>query len=160
MVNAPLSDWRAYLRWKAVRNAAPNLSSAFVNENFNFSKTLSGTRENLPRYKRCTQSADNGLRDALGQAYVEQNFTPSAKARALEMVHNLEAVLRDRINGLPWMSEATRKQAMVKLAAFTEKIGYPDKWRDYSTLSITRGPFLNNVYAVNRYDNKRDLDQI
>jgi putative endopeptidase len=160
MVNAPLSDWRAYLRWKAVRNAAPNLSSAFVNENFNFSKTLSGTRENLPRYKRCTQSADNGLRDALGQAYVEQNFTPSAKARALEMVHNLEAVLRDRINGLPWMSEATRKQAMVKLAAFTEKIGYPDKWRDYSTLSITKGPFLNNVYAVNRYENKRDLDQI
>ncbi|MDO8502223.1 MAG: M13 family metallopeptidase [Gemmatimonadaceae bacterium] len=160
MANAPLSDWKAYLRWKTLRHAAPLLSSAFVNENFNFQKTLTGTREMLPRYKRCTLAADAGLRDALGQAYVEQNFTPSAKTRALEMVHNLEAVLRDRINSLPWMSEATRQQALVKLAAFTEKIGYPDKWRDYSTLSIRKGPFIDNVYAINRYERKRDLDMI
>ncbi len=160
MANAPLSDWKAYLRWKAIKNAAPTLSSAFVNEDFSFNKTLSGARELLPRYKRCTRAADFGLRDALGQAYVEQNFTPNAKARALEMVRNLAAVLRDRINGLSWMSEATKRQAIVKLAAFTEKIGYPDKWRDYSTLSINRGPFIANVYAVNRYENKRDLDMI
>ncbi|MEO8194704.1 MAG: M13 family metallopeptidase [Gemmatimonadales bacterium] len=160
MANAPLSDWKAYLRWKTIKDAAPILSSRFVNEDFAFQKSLSGAREMLPRYKRCTRSTDFGLRDALGQAYVEQNFTPSAKARALEMVHNLEGVLRDRINALPWMSETTRKQALVKLAAFTEKIGYPEKWRDYSTLTIARGPFLNNVYAVNRYENKRDLDMI
>ena len=160
VANAPLSDWKAYLRWKAIKDAAPTLSTPFVNEDFSFNKTLSGAREMLPRFKRCTRATDFGLRDALGQAYVEQNFPPSAKARALEMVHNLEAVLRDRINSLPWMSEATRRQALVKLAAFTEKIGYPDKWRDYSTLSINKGPFLANVYAVNRYENKRDLDMI
>jgi len=160
IANAPLSDWKAYLRWKTIKDAAPTLSTAFVNEDFSFNKTLSGTREMLPRYKRCTRAADFGLRDALGQAYVEQNFTPSAKARALEMVHNIEAVLRDRINSIPWMSEATRRQALVKLAAFTEKIGYPEKWRDYSTLAINKGPFLANVYAVNRYENKRDLDMI
>ncbi len=138
MANAPISDWKAYLRWKAIKDAAPTLSSAFVTEDFSFNKILSGTRELLPRYKRCTRAADFGLRDALGQAYVEQNFTPAAKTRALEMVRNLAAVLRDRINGLPWMSETTKRQAIVKLAAFTEKIGYPDKWRDYSTLSINR----------------------
>jgi putative endopeptidase len=160
LASTPMSDWKAYLRWKTVKDAAPTLSSAFVNEDFNFQKTLSGAKEMLPRYKRCTRATDFGLRDALGQAYVEQNFTPAAKARALDMVHNLEAVLRDRINSLTWMSPATKQQALVKLAAFTEKIGYPDKWRDYSTLKITKGPFLENIYAVNRYENKRDLGQI
>lgn len=160
MANAPMSDWKAYLRWKTINDAAPLLSSAFVNESFNFSKTLTGAKEMLPRYKRCTRAADAGLRDALGQAYVEKNFTPAAKARALEMVHNLEAVFRDRINSLTWMSPATKQQALVKLAAFTEKIGYPDKWRDYSTLNINKGSFLENVYAVNRYENKRDLAMI
>ncbi len=160
VANAPMADWKAYLRWKTVDDAAPLLSSAFVNENFNFSKTLSGAKEMLPRYKRCTRATDSGLRDALGQAYVEQNFTPAAKSRALDMVHNLEAVLRDRINGLTWMSPATRQQALVKLAAFTEKIGYPDKWRDYSTLHLSNNSFLSNVYAVNRYENARDLGMI
>ncbi len=160
MANAPLSDWKAYLRWKTVNDAAPLLSTAFVNENFNFSKTLSGAKEMRPRYKRCTSAADSGLRDALGQAYVEKNFTPAAKGRALEMVHNLESVFRERINALTWMSPETRQKALAKLAAFTEKIGYPDKWRDYSTLSIARGSFLDNIYAVNRYENKRDLAMI
>lgn len=158
--NAPLSDWKAYLRWKTIRDAAPLLSSAFVNENFNFQKTLSGAKEMLPRYKRCTRAADFGLRDALGQAYVEQNFPPAAKARALDMIHNMEAVLRERIGSLGWMSDVTKKAAIAKLAAFTEKIGYPDKWRDYSTLEIKKGPFIQNIYAVNEYENKRDLDMI
>jgi putative endopeptidase len=131
-----------------------------VNEDFNFQKTLSGAKEMLPRYKRCTRATDFGLRDALGQAYVEQNFTPTAKARALEMVHNMESVLRERINALPWMSDVTKKAAVAKLAAFTEKIGYPDKWRDYSSLDIKKGSFVQNVYAVNKYENKRDLDEI
>jgi putative endopeptidase len=160
MAKAPMSDWKAYMRWKLIRDAAPSLSSAFVNENFAFQKTLTGQKEMLPRYKRCTRAADFGLRDALGQAYVEKNFTPGAKARALEMVHNLEAVLRERINSLAWMSDATKAQALVKLAAFTEKIGYPDKWRDYSSLALRKGPFIENVYAVNLYENKRDLDMI
>jgi putative endopeptidase len=160
VAKAPLEDWKAYLTWKTVKNAAPQLSSAFVNENFNFSKTLSGAKELLPRYKRCTRAADAGLRDALGQAYVAQNFPPAAKARALEMIHNMEAVLRERIGALSWMSDATKKAAMAKLAAFTEKIGYPDKWRDYSSLDIKKGAFLQNLYAVSEYENKRDLDMI
>jgi putative endopeptidase len=100
------------------------------------------------------------LRDALGQAYVAEYFTPQAKSRALDMVHNLEAVFRERLANLPWMSETTRKQSLVKLQAFAEKIGYPDKWRDYSTLKIVKGSPLNNVIAVNEYENKRDLDMI
>jgi putative endopeptidase len=160
LANAPMSDWKAYLRWKTINDAAPLLSTAFVNEDFNFSKSLTGAKQMLPRYKRCTRAADFGLRDALGQAYVEKNFTPAAKQRALDMVHNLEAVLKDRINALTWMSPATRQQATVKLAAFTEKIGYPDKWRDYSTLKINKGSFLDNILAVNRYENKRDLGMI
>src|SRR5688500_4339645 len=160
MANAPMSDWKAYLRWKTIKHAAPNLASAFVNEDFSFQRTLSGARELLPRVKRCTRATDSGLRDALGQAYVEQHFTPAAKARALEMVNNIVAVMRERIQALPWMSQATKQQAMVKLAAFEEKIGYPDKWRDYSTLRLQDGAFLRNLYAVNRYENKRDLDFI
>ncbi|MEO8575267.1 MAG: M13 family metallopeptidase [Gemmatimonadales bacterium] len=157
---APLSDWKAYLRWKTIKDAAPVLSAAIVNEDFNFQKTLTGAKEMLPRYKRCTRAADFGLRDALGQAYVEQNFSPTAKTRALEMIHNMESVLRERIGALPWMSEATKKAAVTKLAAFTEKIGYPDKWRDYSSLDLKKGSFLQNVYAVNEYENKRDLGMI
>jgi putative endopeptidase len=160
VAKAPLSDWKAYLRWKLIRDAAPLLSSAFVNENFNFTKTLTGAKEMLPRYKRCTRAADAGLRDAVGQAYVEQYFPPNAKARALEMIHTMEEVLQERIGKLSWMSDATKKAAAAKLAAFTEKIGYPDKWRDYSSLDIKKGSFLNNVYAVNEYENKRDIDMI
>ena len=160
LANVPLSDWKAYLRWKVVRSSAPYLNSAFVNEDFNFSRTLSGAKALLPRQKRCTRLTDGGLRDALGQAYVAEYFTPAAKARALEMVHNLESVFRDRLANLPWMSETTRAQALIKLQAFAEKIGYPDKWRDYSTLKIASGPFLNNVIAVNEYENTRDLNMI
>src|SRR5207237_10831549 len=139
--NAPIPDWKAYLRWRVIRSSAPYLSSDFVNENFNFSKTLSGAKALLPREKRCTRLTDAGLRDALGQAYVAEYFTPQAKARALDMVHNLESVFRDRLQTLGWMTDTTKVQATGKLAAFTNKIGYPDKWRDYSTLTIKPGSF-------------------
>ena len=160
IATVPISDWKAYLRWKVIRSSAPLLSSAFVNEDFNFSRTLSGAKEQLPRYKRCTRATDAGLRDALGQAYVAENFTPDAKARALEMVHNLEAVFQERLTGLPWMSDTTRQRAVVKLHAYAEKIGYPEKWRDYSTLHIRPGSFLNNVTAVRVYERQRDLNMI
>ncbi len=160
LATAPLADWKAYLRWKVIRSSAPYLGSAFVNEDFNFSRTLSGAKEQLPRYKRCTRSTDSGLRDALGQAYVGENFTPAAKARALEMVHNLEGVFQERLANLPWMSDTTRQQAVAKLHAFAEKIGYPDTWRDYSTLHIRPGSFLNNVMAVREYEKQRDLNMI
>ena len=159
-VNAPLDDWKAYFRWKLLNDAAPILSSAFVNEDFNFAKTLTGAKEMQPRYKRCTRAADAGLRDVLGQEYVKQYFTPTAKTRALDMIHNMEAALRERIGALAWMSETTKKAALAKLAAFTEKIGYPDKWVDYSSLDIKKGAFVNNIYALNEFQNKRDLDEI
>ncbi len=121
--SAPLSDWKAYLRWKVVDAAAPSLSSAFVNEDFRFGSTLSGAKELLPREKRCARATDNGLRDALGQAYVAQYFTPDAKQRALEMVRNLESVFHDRLQTLGWMSDTTKVQATGKLAAFTNRSG-------------------------------------
>jgi putative endopeptidase len=157
---APIDAWKAYLRWHVIDVAAPSLSSAFVNEDFRFGSTLSGAKELLPRDKRCTRATDSGLRDALGQAYVSQYFTPSAKQRALEMVRNLESVFHDRIQTLSWMSDTTKTQAEGKLAAFTNKIGYPDKWRDYSTLDIEPGPFINNVLAVRQYERRRNLARI
>jgi putative endopeptidase len=160
LASAPLDDWKAYLRWKVVDAAAPSLSSAFVNEDFRFSSTLSGTKEMLPREKRCARVTDSGLRDALGQAYVAQYFTPAAKQRALEMVRNLESVFHDRLQTLGWMSDTTKIQATGKLAAFANKIGYPDKWRDYSTLTIKPGHFLNNQIAVREYERRRDMKRI
>jgi putative endopeptidase len=158
--SAPLDDWKAYLRWHLITASAGVLSSPFVNEDFRFASTLSGAKEQLPREKRCARATDGGLRDALGQAYVSQYFTPAAKARALEMVRNLESVFHDRIQTLGWMSDTTKTQATTKLAAFTNKIGYPDKWRDYSTLNIQPGPFLNNVLAVRQYEIRRNLSRI
>ncbi|MGH7651350.1 MAG: M13 family metallopeptidase [Gemmatimonadaceae bacterium] len=160
LTSAPVDDWKAYLRWHVIDAAAPNLSSAFVNEDFRFGSTLSGAKELLPRVKRCTRATDFGLRDALGQAYVAQYFTPQAKQRALEMVRNLESVFHDRIEKLGWMSDTTKAMAETKLAAFTNKIGYPDKWRDYSTLTIKQGPFIDNVLAVRHYERHRNMARI
>jgi putative endopeptidase len=160
LASVPLSDWKAYLRWKIVDAAAPSLSSAFVNEDFRFGSTFTGAKEQLPRERRCTRATDAGLRDALGQAYVAQYFTPTAKQRALDMVRNLESVFHDRLQALGWMSDTTRVQATAKLAAFTNKIGYPDKWRDYSTLTIKPGSFLDNQMAVREYERRRELARI
>ncbi|MDP9205545.1 MAG: M13 family metallopeptidase [Gemmatimonadota bacterium] len=160
LTSASLDDWKAYLRWKVADAAAPSLSSAFVNEDFRFASTLSGAKELLPRDKRCARATDTGLRDALGQAYVSQYFTPAAKQRALEMVRNLESVFHDRLQTLIWMTDTTRAQATGKLAAFTNKIGYPDKWRDYSTLTIKPGNFLSNQVAVREYERRRTLSRI
>ena len=160
LASVPLDDWKAYLRWKIIDAAAPALSSAFVNEDFRFGSTLTGAKEQLPRDKRCARATDAGLRDALGQAYVSQYFTPTAKQRALEMVRNLESVFHDRLQTLGWMSDTTKVQATGKLAAFANKIGYPDKWRDYSTLTIKPGPFLENQLAVREYERRRELARI
>jgi putative endopeptidase len=160
LTSVPLEDWKAYLRWHLLDAAAGSLSSPFVNEDFRFGSTLSGAKEMQTRDKRCTRATDAGLRDALGEAYVAQYFTPQAKARALEMVRNLESVFHDRLQTLGWMSDTTKVQATGKLAAFTNKIGYPDKWRDYSTLTIKPGSFLDNQVAVRQYERRRTLARI
>ena len=157
----PLPRWKTYLRWQLVHAAAPRLSSKFVDENFDFyGRTLQGTPENEPRWKRCVSATDDAVGFALGKAYVREYFPPDAKARADEMVRNLIAALREDLRTLPWMSEETRKAALAKLDAFTPKIGYPDKWRDYSALTIDRGPYVVNVARANVFEWKRDLAKI
>ena len=157
----PLDDWKVYLRWHLVDAAAPALSTPFVDEDFNFNgRVLQGTKELLPRWKRCVAATDRQLGFALGQVYVKKYFPPEAKARALEMVNNLIAALRDDLQTLPWMSEATRQQAVIKLNAFGKKIGYPDKWRDYSAYQVDRGPYVLNLLRGHEFEFNRDLKKI
>jgi putative endopeptidase len=161
LTSVPLPDWKTYLRWHLIDAAAPSLSSKFVEENFNFNgRILQGTQELLPRWKRCVRATDRELGFALGQVYVAEHFPPQAKARALELVHNLIAALRDDIGTLPWMGPATRQAALAKLAAFTTKIGYPDKWRDYSAFQVDRGPYASNVLRGDLFEFNRDLAKI
>jgi putative endopeptidase len=157
----PMSDWQTYLRWHVINANAAALSSKFVDEDFNFKgKILQGSRENLPRWKRCVGGTDRVLGEALGEVYVKTAFPPAAKARAVEMVRNLEAALKSDISTLSWMGDATRKQATVKLDAFLNKIGYPDKWRDYSSLQIDRESYVGNRIRANAFINRRDLAKI
>ena len=157
----PIADWQVYLRWQFVHSVAASLPTKFVEENFNFyGKTLTGTKEMLPRWRRCVQATDGQLGEALGQFYVERAFPPEAKAKALEMVRNLIAALRDDLATLDWMSPATREQAAKKLAAIQLKIGYPDKWRDYSAFHVNRGPYVENVQHGREFETAYDLGKI
>jgi putative endopeptidase len=159
--SVPVDDWKTYLRWHVINNTAPALSSAFVNEDFNFKgKTLQGSTENLPRWKRCSAGTDRVMGEAVGEVWVKKAFPPSAKARALDMVHNLEAALKSDLSTLSWMSPTTRQQAIKKLEAFLNKIGYPDKWRDYSSMEIDRGPYVLNRARAGAFEKRRDLAKI
>ncbi|MEP6568838.1 MAG: M13 family metallopeptidase [Acidobacteriota bacterium] len=161
LTSVPLSDWQTYLRWHLINNTAGALSAKVVDEDFNFKgKTLQGSKENLPRWKRCVAGTDRVLGEALGEVYVKKAFPPAAKARALEMVRNLEAALKTDITTLSWMSDPTRKQAIVKLDAFLNKIGYPDKWRDYSALQIDRSSYVSNRFRAGAFAKHRDLNKI
>jgi len=161
LASVALPDWKVYLRWHVIHDAAPGLPERFVNENFDFyDKKLSGTKEILPRWKRCVQSTDRSLGEALGQVYVEKYFPPAAKARAKEMVNNLVAALRDDIPTLSWMGPETKKEALAKLEAFNVKIGYTDKWRDYSKLTINRDSYAGNVRRSNEFEYARQLAKI
>ena len=157
----PIADWQTYLRWHLVNNTAASLSSAFVDEDFNFNrKILQGATENLPRWKRCVAATNAAMGEAVGQVYVQKAFPPSAKARVLDMIKNLKAALRSDITTLSWMGESTRKQALIKLDAIIDKIGYPDKWIDYSTLKVDRGTFVVNRLRATEFAEWRDLAKI
>lgn len=156
-----LDDVRTYLTWQFVHSQAPLLPAAFVAENFNFyGRTLTGQKEQRPRWKRCVALADNELGEALGRLYVEKTFPPDAKARTLKMVDALEAALGQDIEKLDWMTPATRVKAMEKLHAITNKIGYPDRWRDYSSVVIARGDATGNSARATAFEFKRQLDKI
>ena len=156
-----IADWKTYLRWNLINRAASGLTAKLVDEDFHFKGTiLSGAKENLPRWKRCVSATDGALGEALGAVYVQKAFTPAAKQRALTMVRNLEAALQSDISTLSWMSEPTRKQAITKLNAFMNKIGYPDKWRDYSALPVDRSAYQTNRFRVSKFNEDRDWAKI
>ena len=156
-----LDDWKTYLRWHVVHSSAAMLPAAFVHENFEFfSKTLQGTKELRPRWKRCVGYTNDDLGEAVGQVYVQQTFGAEGKERMLAMVGALEKALGEDIKGLPWMGADTKAQAVVKLQAITNRIGYPNKWRDYSTLQIVRGDALGNSRRANQCDVQRRLNKI
>ncbi len=156
-----IEDIRAYITWNVLHDAVPMLPRAFVNENFSFyGKTLTGQKELRPRWKRCVSYTDGMLGEALGVAFVDRTFGPEGKARTLAMVRELEKALNRDIRDLPWMTEETKKQALVKLQAITNKIGYPDKWRDYGKLKIVRGDALGNAMRATEFESKRQLAKI
>jgi endothelin-converting enzyme/putative endopeptidase len=156
-----LENWKTYLRWHVVSDNAHILPAAFVDEHFDFyGKTLTGAKELRPRWKRCVGYAEDDLGEAIGQIYVQQTFGAQGKERTLAMVNALEKSLGQDIQSLPWMGDDTKKQALVKLAAITNRIGYPDKWRDYSTLEIVRGDALGNSYRANQHNLQHRLDKI
>src|SRR5438094_9481945 len=157
----PIDDWKTYLRWHLINAAAAELSNDFVNEDFNFKDgVLRGTKQIKPRWKRVVISTDGAIGEALGKLYVADYFPPEAKARALELVNNLKAALSDRIKTLDWMDEPTKQEALKKLAAMNVKIGYPDKWRDYSLLKIDRGPYVLNAMRAENFEVNRQLKKI
>ncbi|MFZ0639164.1 MAG: M13 family metallopeptidase [Candidatus Acidiferrales bacterium] len=159
--STPLPDWKIYFRWHLIHAAAPALSSKFVDENFDFfGRTLTGAKELQPRWKRCVQATDRQLGFALGQEYVKEKFPPEAKAAALKMVHNILDALHDDIQTLDWMGPATKQAALYKLSKVNIKVGYPDKWRDYSAYHVARASYVENVFHGDQYEFHRDLDKI
>jgi putative endopeptidase len=159
--STPVDDWKIYLRWHLLHGMAPSLSKEFVEEDFNFfGKTLTGAQQLKPRWKRVVAKTDEELGESLGKLYVADYFPPEAKARALELVNNLREALADRIKTLDWMDDATKQEALKKLAAFTVKIGYPDKWRDYSLLTVDRNSYAMNVLRGETFERNRQMAKI
>jgi putative endopeptidase len=147
----PLEDWKTYMKWHLLNGASGYLSSAFVNENFAFNQVLSGQKEQTPRWQTVSGLIDGSLGDLLGQLYVNKYFKPEAKQRMQDLVNNLQQTLANRIKNLDWMSDETKTKALEKLNAFTKKIAYPDKWRDYNGLVINRNDYLGNARRVSQY---------
>ncbi len=161
ITSAPLENWKTYLKYQLVNVSSPQLSEPLVEERFDFyGNKLVGQKENQPRWRRCVRAVDRDLGEALGQAYVERTFGPDAKQRAVKMVQELEAALGSDIQQLDWMSAATKKEALVKLQKIEDKIGYPNKWRDYSSLTVVRGDALGNVYRSSEFELRRELAKI
>ncbi len=153
LASTPTAQWRTYLEWHVLNAAADALSAPFVEEHFAFNgKYLTGATEMKPRWKRCAEATDNQLGEALGKKYVEKYFPPEAKARMQEMVKNILLAMKDTIQGLDWMGDATKKKALEKLATFNPKIGYPDKWKDYAGVKVSRGSYWDDVVSASRWN--------
>ncbi|HTT22064.1 MAG TPA: M13 family metallopeptidase [Candidatus Sulfotelmatobacter sp.] len=155
-----LDALKTYVKWHLLNASAPWLSQPYVDANFKWQQTLTGQKEIQARWKRCVNLVDRELGEALGQRYVEVAFPPESKARMLKMVNELEKSLAEDIQNLSWMSEETKKQAQVKLKAIRNKIGYPDVWRDYSSVQIRSGDLLGDVQRANEFEAKRQIAKI
>jgi len=161
IATADLATLKSYLRWHTVHRYAAALSEPFVKENFDFFlATLGGQKEQTPRWKRCTSGTDRALGEAVGQDWVQKNFPPAAKDNMEKLVKALEVALAEDIQHLDWMSDATKVEAKKKLDAFRDKVGYPEKWRDYSTLTVKRDDYLGNLQRVAAFNDRRELNKI
>ncbi len=161
MTDIPVDDWKVYLRWNVINNAAPYLSSDLVAAHFDFyGKYLSGRQVNQPRWKRVLQSEDFALGEAIGQMFVKKHFPPEAKERMLDLVNNLKLALGERIKNLEWMSDTTKEQALEKLAAIHVKIGYPDVWRDYSDLEVKDDSYYQNMKRASHFNFLYEVNKI
>ncbi len=158
---APLADWKTWLRWRLLTGSAARLSKPFVDENFHFKSTvLTGVTEQQPRWRTCTAVADGSMGEALGELYVAKYFPPQAKQRARELVENLKVTLGEQIQGSEWLAADTKRNAMLKLNAFVAKVGYPDKWRDYSSLKVDKKTYFENVVAALRFERAFQMAKI
>jgi endothelin-converting enzyme/putative endopeptidase len=156
-----IDDFKSYLRWSLIRGSADFLAAPIAQANFAFYGTyLRGVPKMQPRWRKCVRWVDQDLGEALGQVFVAKTFTPETKARTLAMTKQIEDAMQDELKQLPWMGEATREQALVKLHAIINKIGYPDKWRDYSSLTIEPNDFFGDVLRSSQFENKRELAKI
>ena len=161
LASESIENWKTYLRFHVADISSPYLSSRFVQENFEFyRKYLRGAKEMQPRWRRCVQYTDYNLGEALGQVYVARVFSPELKQSTLDMVRRIEDAMGQRIRALDWMSPETKQQALTKLAGIRNKIGYPDKWRDYSSVQIVRGDFAGNVERAHQFESRRDINKI
>lgn len=161
LADTDIEHWKNYLKWNLVRNAANYLSSDFSDASFDFySKTLRGTEKKQPRWKESINFTENAMGEPLGQEFVKIKFTPEAKTKALEMVSNIKNSFGERLKNNEWMSEKTKKEALRKLGTFNVKIGYTDKWKDYSGLDIDRESFFENMLRASKYNMKMNLDKI
>lgn len=155
-----LDELKTYTRWQLLRAAAPLLSEPFEAESFRFNGTvLNGTPEQEPRWQRATKAVDGAIGEALGQLYVEKHFPPAARARMMEMIGNITAVMRERLEKLEWMTEPTRQKALAKFARFEPMIGYPEKWRDYSSVEVRRDDYYGNAARAALFESRRVIDR-
>ena len=161
LADTPLDTWKHYMRFHVISDAAPYLSKAFVERNFEFyGKTLSGVEANRPRWKRAVSAVGSSMGEMPGKLYVERHFRPEAKERMIGLVDNLMRAFKVGIDGLEWMSAETKAQAQEKLSKFTTKIGYPDVWRDYSALEIKPGDLFGNLVRATEFEHQRNLNKL
>lgn len=160
ITEVPVNDWKTYMRWVVIAGSTSSLPKAFRDASFDFyAKYLSGVQEQQARWKICTQEVDGAIGESLGQEFVKTSFSPAAKKRMNELIDNLFAAYKERIQKLDWMSDATKKKALEKLAAYTRKIGYPDKLKGYKGLEITRGNYFENNLKAGEFEIKRNMEK-